>query len=356
MENKVYFEDVLSHYSINEQDAYLFALKLDLLLEYSIARGEGDSFRNEIREHWPKFLNEYQYDDIIIRYIEHKLLYVKLAFGKQFDLIKKDNFLLSLFTSVNVKLQINHTNDNLLSTLKYIVINKTNLSYSPNLKYDFAKEVNWRINRYFGKEAISISKDVKEIVLLYKQELQLLYDIILEELDKRFDTRTIPANTAIKEDEQILNLKRQFEAVIQNKNEEIATLKDALISSKTSSQQDMIYAARQYDKAIENVIIGLTETKFGNVLDKLYEYHSKSTTNEISNTLGNLFFVLKTFGIEAYHGEIVQERIKFTKEDLGKSYRVISGDLEHNQGEAIVKYPGWKIKDKVVVLPAIIIL
>ena len=118
MENKIYFNDVLNYYNIIEKDAHLFALKLDLLLEYSIARGEGDSFRNEIRENWPIFLNEFQYDDIIIRYIEHKFLYVKLAFGKQFHLIKKDHFLLFLLTSVAVKLQINETNDNLLSTLK----------------------------------------------------------------------------------------------------------------------------------------------------------------------------------------------------------------------------------------------
>ena len=158
MENKIYFNDVLNHYSVNEQDAYLFALKVDLLFEYSIARGEGDSFRREIKENWPKFLNEYQYDDIIINYIEHKLLYLKLAFGKQFNLIKKDNYLLSLLISVNVKLEINHTKDNLLSTLKYLVINKTNLNYLPSSKYDITKEVNWRINRYFGKEAISITK------------------------------------------------------------------------------------------------------------------------------------------------------------------------------------------------------
>ena len=83
-------------------------------------------------------------------------------------------------------------------------------------------------------------------------------------------------------------------------------------------------------------------------------YNAKQ--NEISNPLSNLFFVLRTFGIEAYQEELVHEQIKFNKEDLGKRYRIISGELEYNQGEAIIKYPGWKVKDKLVVLPGITII
>lgn len=356
MRNKIDFGDVLEYYRISEEDSYFFALKHDLLLEYSIANGEGDSFRNEIRENWPKFLGEYYYDDIVIQYIENKLLYTKLAFGKQFHLIKRNHFLLLLLTSVNVKLQINYTNDNLLSTLKYLTINNMNLGNLSISKYDFTKEVDWRIARYFGKDAIAIDEDAKKIVASYKQELQFLHDCISEELEERFKSNTATENAVVKEDEQITNLKRQFEAVIQNKNEEIDLLKDTLISNKSSSQQDMIYAARQYDKAIENVIIGLTENKFGNVLDKLYDYNIDSKQDEINNILTNLFFVLKTLGIEAYQEELIQKKVKFNKEDLGKTYRVISGTTESYQGEAVIKYPGWKLKDRVIVLPGIAVL
>lgn len=356
MKNKVSFSDVLNHYSIDEKEVYIFALKHDLLLEYSIAKGEGDSFRNEIRRNWRKFLDEYEYDDIVIRYVEQRLLYTKLAFGRSFNLIRRDDFLVSLLIAVNVKLQIVYTNDNLLSSLRYLVINNMNLNHLPVSQNDVAKEVKWRISRYFGTDEISISQDIKETTLPYKQELQFLNDFISEELEERFDSHALTENVTENEDNQLVNLKRQFDVVVKNKNEEIDILKGTLKSSKSSSQQDLIYASRQYDKAIENLIIGLTETKFGNVLDKLYDYHMNPKQDEVDNILTNLFFVLTTFGIEVYQGELIQSKVELNKEDLGKVYRVIDGSLANSQGEAIVSYPGWKLRDKVIVLPGIIIL
>ncbi|MBU9713855.1 hypothetical protein [Evansella tamaricis] len=367
--------DVLKEFGVKKEDEGYFWLKLDTLIEVLALKNDPRELISLMQESWNIFFSDYEFNrEVLYQYIHKYKIGYNLMHNQKLSEIRKIKFFYTMLASAIFKLKIIQNNDYLIQSLR-LEIKDEEIKFVRNMDSHYTKELQFFFKRYFMSgqsnfnQTITFDKKYKAFLEKYEENLCILRDCILEEIDNRIsqgieneqtqqsaDENAPSSDNSQSMEEQMKKLRERYELILGQKNSEIRDLQDELDHYQISGQDEFMYAAEQYDKAIKDLLYKLNSNTNGYILDQLYCYSEDKTELSDENVkmlIQNMFYTLSGFGISAYATGSVGKEMTVVPDKVGIDYRIYNNAIISGEEKGTQIYSGWKFKNKTIIPPLV---
>lgn len=332
----------------------IFKLKLEALAEIQIGKNEYINYFESLKNDWSEKIPEYEYSDEVENYVRQEHPGCIFAFGNKLGTIRNERLLFDLVASVNLKLALAEGATD-LSDLKKRLAKKTEKLSDENLKNAFKESVDKIVDRYSLADEKIFDENIKDELVPFRVDLLYTDEILIDEISRRNEIVT-----AMKQNESNkINSEREkkLERVIEQKEAEISELKRDIEYYEKIQSQGFRNEAQKYEEVFEKLFKHMCNQKYGAPLNELYlmslsEEDIKS--EEIKTIVKNLLFVFTVLGITPYETKNIGKVFPFDSEDANVVYAVDEKNLVEGINKGKVKYPGWKYREKQIILPFVV--
>lgn len=299
---RVLFEDVCEYYKLPKYNSHYFRFQIDIVCEVASVTKNTSSYSEALKKTWEEIIPELTYDEIINQYVKSNKNSSRKFYDFGVEGVISLKFLVDLYLSTSLKLEIYNSNSDDLSVLEDKLIN--------GLKF-------------------SITEGDKDLI------------------DKMFD---LLFNNKIKLEKKYVTLCKQYYYEIYCLNR--------ILGDEISKRLPQRFGIVKSD--VKSILDQLLSDKYGNIIDHLWLYSQINRHENLGAYLGSLFYVLKNNGVASYDDDIVGEELLISRKQLGIEYRIdnseMLADCDSEQIKVIVIYPGWIYNGSNLVPPCVKIL
>lgn len=299
---RVLFEEVCEYYKLPKYNSHYFRFRIDIVCEVASVTKNTSDYTDALKKTWEEIIPELTYDEIINQYVYSVKVSGRKFYDNGVEGVRILKFLIELYLSTSLKLEIYKCDSYDLSVLEDKLINGFKFSITEDDK-DFIGKM---FDRFFNNKK---TLDEKYVTLCkqYYYEIYRLNRILGDEISKR--------------------LPQRFGIV----KSDVKSILDQLLSDK-----------------------------YGNVIDHLWLYSQRNRNENLGAYLGSLFYVLKNNGVASYDDDIIGEELLISRKQLGIEYRIenseMLADCDSEQIKVKIVYPGWIYNGSNLVPPCVKIL
>ena len=348
------FDALCEKFGVSEKDRKVFKLKLDACAEIQIGKNEYVGYFDSLKSNWSEKFAEYEYSDEIENYIRQENSSCIVAYGNKLGTIRNERLLFDLTASVNLKLALADGATDLPNLEERLDKKSEKLSYEI-LRDAFKESVKRMFVRYSIDSKKVFDKRIKDELVPFRADLLYVDEILIDEILRRNAT-----NNAIKQNESgkiNSDYEKKLQRIIEQQEAEISELKHDIDYYEKIQSQGFRNDAQKYEEVFEKLFKNMCSQKYGAPLNELY-LMSLSEENvkpeEIKTVVKNLLFVFNVLGITPYETKNIGKVLPFDSEEANVIYSVDEKDLIDGVNKGKVKYPGWKYKEKQLILPFVV--
>ncbi len=299
---RVLFEQVCEYYRLPKYNSHYFRFQIDIVCEVASVTKNTSDYTEALKKTWGEIIPKLTYDEIINQYVYSDKVSGRNFYDYGVEGVRSLKFLIELYLSTSLKLEICKCNSDNLSVLEGKLID--------GLKF-------------------SITEDDK--------------DFIGKMFDRFFDNKTTL-------DEKYVTLCKQYYYEVYCLNR--------ILGDEVSKRLPQRFGIVQSD--VKSILDQLLSDKYGNILDHLWLYSQINRHENWGAYLGSLFYVLKNNGVASYDDDIIGEELFISRKQIGIEYRIdnseMLADCDSERIKVKIIYPGWIYNGSNLVPPCVKIL
>ena len=259
-----------------------------------------------------------------------------------------------MIASVNLKSALSEGATDLSDLKKRLEKKSAKLSHK-TLENAFNESVDKMLDRYSLASEKGFDENIKNELVPFRVDLLYVDEILIDEILRRNET-----GNAIKPNENIKinsDYEKKLKRIIEQQEAEISELKHDIEYYEKVQSQGFRNEVQKYEEVFEKLFKYMCNQKYGAPLNELYLISLRDDdikSDEIKTIVKNFLFVFNILGINPYEAKNIGKVLPFDSEEANVIYAVDEKDLVEGINKGKVKYPGWKYKDKQMVLPFVV--
>jgi hypothetical protein len=334
-----------------------FKLQLDALAEIQIGNNTYIDYFESLKNDWKEKFPRYDYCEEVENYIKQEKSPCVVAFGNKLNSIRAENTLFGLWSSIMLKLAFSEDPKN-FEELKAVISKKTEVFNNEDLKKVFMESAKKIIASYLLNDDANYSPDIKNALVPYREGLIYIEEILMEEIGRRIKKSPVRQDAEQFSESDITRYEKKYNLMISQKDAEIQELKRDLEYYERLSSQAFRSDYSKYEEALRTLFQRMCDNKYGAPLNELYTLSLSSEDvkiSDIKNIVRNLIFIFDTMEVNPYDLKNVGKHINFDFDDANVIYTVNEKDIVEGMNRGILKYPGWELKGKKMILPFVVV-
>ena len=342
---------------IPAESLIIFKLQLDALAEIQIGNNTYIDYFESLKNEWKEKFPRYDYCEEIEDYIKQEKFTCVVAFGNKLNSIRSENTLFGLWSSIMLKLAFSEDPKN-FEELKAAIAKKTEVFNNEDLKKVFMESAKKIIANYLLNNDDNYSPDIKSALVPYREGLIYIEEILMEEIRRRIKKSPVKQDVEQISESDITRYEKKYNLMISQKDAEIQDLKRDLEYYEKLSSQAFRSDYSKYEEALRTLFQRMCDNKYGAPLNELYTLSLSSEDvkiSDIKNIVKNLIFIFDTMEVNPYDLKNVGKHINFDFDDANVIYAVNEKDIVEGMNRGILKYPGWELKGKKMILPFVVV-
>ena len=342
---------------ISAESFIIFKLQLDALAEIQIGNNTYIDYFESLKNEWKEKFPRYDYCEEIEDYIKQEKFSCVVAFGNKLNSIRSENTLFGLWSSIMLKLAFSEDPKN-FEELKAAIAKKTEVFNNEDLKKVFMESAKKIIANYLLNNDDNYSPDIKSALVPYREGLIYIEEILMEEIRRRIKKSPVKQDVEQISESDITRYEKKYNLMISQKDAEIQDLKRDLEYYEKLSSQAFRSDYSKYEEALRTLFQRMCDNKYGAPLNELYTLSLSSEDvkiSDIKNIVKNLIFIFDTMEVNPYALQNVGKHINFDFDDANVIYAVNEKDIVEGMNRGILKYPGWELKGKKMILPFVVV-